>query len=576
MQRVYLILMLIFLLFFQGFGIDSMVSAREYVRAGGQFLPEDMPLRSVASETLHYRIKPVPTADRTDLEISLAFKTDSKEVRVKLPADYFGTPDLHRFVTLFEGEPGTLIKAGEKENERIIVPDADGEIRLRYVLSYDPKQLVDATYSPNVGPRHFHAAGCQWMLQIGGFEEKHRLNVEMIGAPKNWQMYSSLSANPLKFETTASFQDLIQTAVGGGEQQNFRQFFYKGKPVSVFIQGKFAIPNREIFASVQKIVSLQRDWFEDYKQPFYNVVILPKEDNVAGVRFENQFTCFIKTDTTREQLYVILSHEMLHNWLTTSLIKPEKGVSGLRYAWFYEGVNDYAARKILFDAGLLKKERFAYLINRDIINITDNPNRAAAFDELTEAVKSGKYNQAFNKLSYYRGALMALNWENQIRQADRKSSFKEFLRAVYNSAKAEGISERQFFELAKEHGADAKSDFERYIVRGEPIKPDPDALGNTFELRETAVPSFEPGFTVKDEKITGVKANSPAFRAGIREGMKVIKAENTNRFSNAWDPDKPVTLIIEEKARRRRIEFFPRGESNNLLLFQPARRKNRR
>lgn len=510
------------------------------------------------------------------MEISVRFKvSDEKQINIKLPTDYYGTPNLHRYVTLFEGKAGTIIKEGKTESERVVEPNKNGEIQLKYIISYDPKTL-DGTFSPNVSPKHFHLAGCQWALQIGEFEEEHHLSVELIKIPANWQMYSSLESNPLKFETKTSYQNLIATAIGGGEKQNFQQFKYKEKPVSVFIQGKFDIPNQEIFDAVQKIVALQRDWFNDFNQPFYNIVILPKEDNIAGTRIENQFICFLKKDITRQQLYVLLAHEMFHNWLDTSFIKPEKGVTILRYAWFYEGINEYFARKILLEANLLSEKSFADLFNRDVIDIADNPNRTATFDDLLEATKTGKYNQAFNKLSYYRGALIALNWEAQIRNTQNGKTLGDLIREAYQlSVKNKGISETQFFELATKYGINAKADFESYILRGEPIKLEPDAFGKSFALRESNAPKFEPGFNIneslKNKKIVELKEDSLAFRAGLRNEMKLIEVENENRFSNAWNPNKPLVVIVEIDGAEKRFEIRY-GTPRKLLLFEPIKK----
>jgi predicted metalloprotease with PDZ domain len=538
-------------------------------------------LQSVAGQTLHYRIKPVALADRTNLEISVNYPTAKTEpLSVKLPVDCYGTPKLHRFVTSFAGESETVVKSGKDDGERLVQPNPQREIRLKYTLSFDPSALADYTYSPNVGNGYFHVAGCQWMLQIGDPEEKRPHVIELVEAPKDWKLYSSLGVNPAKFEGVASYEDLTATALGGG-REGFSQFIVREKPVSVFVRGKYLISQTEILAAIRKIVTLQRERFNDFSQPFYHVVILPKEDNVAGVRIENMFVSFFKSDVTREQLYVLLSHEMLHNWLTANLIKPPKGEPGLKYQWFYEGFSDYFARRILFDAQILTPEKFAALINRDVVNIADNPHKSATLQDFTKALENGKFNQAFNKLSYYRGALIALDWDSKIRQRNQEKSLGNLIEDVYRLAKNDGpLSEQAFFELAqKNYGIDAKADFERYILRGEPIPVPPDALGSAFRLRETSVPAFDVGFLLNEsrqaKKITGVKPDGAAYRAGLRDGMEVVRVENDNRFSNAWNPSRPLVVVVKEQNKERRISFFPHGPPHRLLLFQSAG-KNRK
>src|SRR5262245_48885639 len=79
-------------------------------------------------DKLSYRVRPIPKADRTDLEITLRFNTKGKLPQtIKLPIDYYGTADLHRYVTSFEGEGGTIVRAGKAPTERIVEPGKGGE-----------------------------------------------------------------------------------------------------------------------------------------------------------------------------------------------------------------------------------------------------------------------------------------------------------------------------------------------------------------------------------------------------------------------------------------------------------------
>jgi hypothetical protein len=70
---------------------------------------------------------------------------------------------------------------------------------------------------------------------------------------------------------------------------------------------------------IRRIVTLERDWFRDYDQPFYHVTILPRGGIIAGTANDNFFVCFAKHDISREELYVLLAHEMFHTWLPNRL-----------------------------------------------------------------------------------------------------------------------------------------------------------------------------------------------------------------------------------------------------------------
>jgi|GEM_PF-983514 len=540
---------------------------------GGPILAQQ-PKNNKADSTIYYTIKPIPANDRTDLEISVHFKVQSDTAIIQnLPQDYYGTPDLYKYVTSFEGLNGCKIKPADKPNQRLVWPNARKEISIKYIISYDPKVMDDMAFGPNVSASHFHVAGCQWLLPIGNISTKRNYQIEMIRPPKGWHFYSSLTSSPAKSEIYTSYRNLISSAIGGGGQA-YTQLSIKRKPVHVFATGNYNISKDEIFSAVNKIVSLQRNWFNDFDFPFYNITILPRTGIIAGTCIPNLFVCFIKEDITKDELNVLLAHEMFHTWLPNKIsIELPKAESNIRYEWFYEGFSDYFARKILLDAGLMTLEKFADLVNRDMINIADNPHRAATYADLISAEKNGKYGTTYKKLSYYRGALMALNWETTIRNSGNGKELKNFIRDLYNlSSKNNGnMAEQSFYDIAMEYGIDAKNDFEQYINQGRPILPLPGALGKTFELKEMAVPSFDLGFsleqTFKTRKINGVIENGNAFSAGLRNEMELVNIQNANRFGNGWSPDKPISVTVKTEGTEKVFEYFPHGKAMAVQLY---------
>ena len=483
---------------------------------------------------------------------------------------------MYKYITAFEGKDGCKIKPADKPNQRIVFPNNKKEISIKYIISYDPKVMDGVSFGPNVSSSHFHVAGCQWLLPIGNISLKHKQEIEIVDAPTGWHFYSSISSNPTKTLIYDSYENLISTAIGGGSQ-SYTQLTIKGKPVYVFVAGNYNISKDEILNAVNKIVSVQRDWFNDYDFPFYNITILPRTGIIAGTCIPNLFVCFIKSEITKDELNVLFSHEMFHTWLPNKIyIKLPKGEFDVKYEWVSEGFTDYFARKILLDAGLMTQEKFAELVNRDIINIADNPNLIATYADLIAASNNGKYGTAYKKLSYYRGALIALNWETKIREAGKGQQLKNLIRDLYDvSSKNNGeISEQTFFDITMNYGLDAKKDLEQYIIQGLPITPLSDALGKKFELKETSVPSFDPSFsleqTFKTRKIKGVAGYGNAYNAGLRNEMDFIDIRNSNRFGNGWSVDKPMSVTVKLNNTEKTFDFFPQGKPMTLMLYYVA------
>ena len=519
---------------------------------------------------IDYKLKPIPKNDRTDLNVSVQFDAE-KATKIKFPPGCYGTPNLYKYVVQFEGKDGTNVKATEKKTERIVTPNKNGKASLKYTLSFDPKIIENSAFAPKIDSEFFSIAGCQWLLWIGKYEKKHDTSIEIVDAPKDWKFHSSIQQNAKKINLKASYGDLISKRIGGGGDS--RTFFIKNKPVSIFIKGKFDIPNEKIFDAAEKIVRVQRDWFGDYEQDFYNVVINERKGVVAGTAIENQFVCFVQPDVDKNRLNMILAHEMFHNWLPIKMrIKREKEDHQVRHEWFFEGFTEYFAKKVLFDSGLLSKEEFADLINKDIHSLADNPYKNITYKELLSLAKARKFTSTHKKLSYYRGVLIALQWEAQLRKSNKNLS--NFTRSLYRfiQEKNGAISEKTFFDFAKSYGVEAREDFEKYILNGESIEVDSNGLGKDFITMEREVPLFETGFSLREsrrqKKIVGVVENGVAYKAGLRNGMEYVRARNSGRFSNSWSSEKPLTVVVKVDGKEKTIDYFPHGEMIKLLQFQ--------
>ncbi|HEX2640126.1 MAG TPA: hypothetical protein VHL50_06125, partial [Pyrinomonadaceae bacterium] len=478
-------------------------------------------------DSVSYTIKPIPRGDRVVLEATVRFNS-AGPLDVGLPTDNFGTPDLHKYVTEFEGLDGTAVKQGDSAARRTVVPAGNGTVAIRYVLSYDPAVMEDYAYGPNVGADFFHLAGCQWLLHIGDDDEKRRMRVRFVDVPKGWKLYSSKDATADDIDLEASYDDWISAPIGGGA--NAHTFTLKGGRVAIFVHGRYDIPRERIYAAIEKIIRLEREWFDYHSQPNFTVVVAPRPWVVAGYAPEDSFVCFIKPDVTPQQLNRLVAHELFHNWLPNKIsIKQDKAFSGIRYEWFTEGFTDYFARKILTRAGLMTTDEFAASVNADLKSIADNPLKAATYADLARLEKERKYGPAAKKLAYFRGAVMALNWDQRIRESGRGRNLSNFIRELHKlAAKTDGaVTEEAFFDFAsKKYGIDARGELRRHITDGEPIVPEASALGSGYKLSWTELPAFDIGFspdeTNRTKRLTSVREDGPAYRAGLRDGMEFV------------------------------------------------------
>ena len=536
-----------------------------------------------AQDCLRYEIKPVFLEHRINLEISVQFKMKKNDsIAVRLISDYYGTPDIYKYITSFIGKNGTNVIMGEEEQERIVRPNSKGDISLAYTISYDPKKLEGSAFGPVIHQDYFSVAGCQWLLHIGDDEQKRKFLIKLRDTPKDWITHSSIGRNAKKLKIYASYNELISARIGGGGKSH--QFYVKKKPVLIVVKGNFDIPTQNIFSAVERIVKLQRSWFKDYDQPFYQVVINERDDVIAGTALKNQFVCFVGSTTSQNDLNIILAHEMFHNWLPHRIEifhkAGEKVTAGnyqADYEWISEGFTTYFAKKMLLDEGLISASDFVELVNEEIIDIEDSFLKTTPYPELASAKKNKNYTWRHKKLAYWRGALIAFKWESQLQNAPEKRSLSDFIRALYKYASGKNgkISERDFFDFSKNFGIDAIGDFEKYIIKGEPILLEKElfaGINRKFKLTEVDFQTFDPGFdfieTERVKKIVGLKKGSPAYRAGLRDGMKYVKSRGTFR-NKGWSEERPMITTVIVNGETKSIEFVPYGVTIKLQQIIP-------
>jgi predicted metalloprotease with PDZ domain len=302
------------------------------------------------------------------------------------------------------GNNGTVVTRHGNTDSINIVP-ASGEVNFTYTLTYDSISFSDNTYAPNVGEDHLHFAFCQWMLPITEREKALEYSIHIDKLPDNWIPYSSVSGESQDILFKGSLYKSFSMIIGAGKLYK-KSYSIQGNPLNVYIIGSYVLENERIAELVYKIVTYQHTWFNDFNFKFYNVAILPKEGNVAGISIPNMFLCHVKKDVEYQKLAWLMSHEMLHKWVGNQIAIKDTTSFELRHQWFKEGINDYLSYLILLDSKLFTRDEFIHSINIYIKNIKENPYADASEDSINKVVSAGKYGVAATKLPYYKGGLI--------------------------------------------------------------------------------------------------------------------------------------------------------------------------
>lgn len=520
------------------------------------------PSRAQSISSINYTVTLEPRVDRTQLSVRVKLEGDwPSEVPIRPPQNCYGSLDMSAFITRpvqLHGDTLPVLPEGGGWSLRTL----DGGTTISYEAFYPPEAMKGA-FAPNTSGSHFHAAGCQWMIVAGKPDATRSYSVEIPHAPAGWEVYSTWGRRGVRGYIEGSYDDVATTAIGG-QAGTFASFEVRSRPVDVYVADGFAIASRRIASMVAEIVRYQRDLMGVYDFPFYFVAVRPGRNVIAGTSVDHMFVAFVKPDATAFEIAKVVSHEMFHVFLphTLQVVSPDDD-SYARFLWFHEGVVEYMAREILVDLRMISPAQAVEALNGDLRALADNPHRAWPYRRLRQAVETNGYSQSLMKFNYYRGALLAARWDYRLKKRGY-TGLSQLLKLMIQEARAgDGLMEEdRFFEIGAEHGLDIRHDFERFILQGEQIVPPAAYAGSTYEMRRIQVPRFDLGFDLsaswQKDALTGVRSDGPAYRAGLRNGMALVRTKNTTRDSNTWREGAPAVIVVRDgDGEERSIEYLP-------------------
>lgn len=539
---------------------------------------------------IRYTVQPMASDSITRLRVTVSAPGEADgTTRFALPEDRFGVAQMWQWIEDVAAGPGTDLHArGSGVYQLAHPPGADAEVS--YTIAYDPVRAGFTPFGPSVDGAHFHFFGSQWMARVGPAKGSHevRRDVEIALQRDAWggSWASSFGLGPGPHRVRVSDYDLDYSVIAGGDYRT-ETSDCQGRPIVVAVHGKFEIPDADLFYVAGRIACAQRAVFGDYEWPSFTIFVTQRDDLEAGAPLLNGFTAFLESSTSEEELMGLLAHEMIHTWLPRSARLVEKGAPDApenRTRWFHEGFTEYLARLALVQEGLLPRSWMLDRTNDDLERLAFQPYRTLSLDGIEAAGREGRYTAVHHRLHYVRGALLALNWDTRVRRASGgERSIVDPIRLVVETARANGgtVGVNELCEIFERFGVDAERDVERYLRGGVPLQPEPNAFGPSYELVTRELPSFEPGFDVLHWLATGevadVTPGGPADRAGMRDGMRIVRSGNASPWHGRWNPSEPSVFLVQvdgddgESTEPRRFEVNAAGSPIEVERYEPRR-----
>ena len=516
---------------------------------------------------LTYVVEPIIQGESCRLRVSLTFRGNSSgESNLLLPLEWAEGTKLYRFIkNLQPSSEITKIEDTKEPHVKIVRHRPNERVSLTYeVVSQPPatKLTRETYYYPVLRPTHFYVMGqALWVYpDIPEITPLH-LSLHWKNIPAGWALINSFGLGKSRQKVKTTLESFRKGTFLAGDYR-IKTIIINKEPVYAVTRGSFGFADEECHQLVKQIFQVERDFWKTRGFPHYYVALLPTDDEpgrTGGEGRTNSFNLYVPKDSTSLSRHRhALAHELFHEWNPGRLGGFELigGGEDERLYWFSEGFTDYYASLLLLRAGLISLEDYVAGYNSLIKDYYTSPVRLLTAAEM---VQKRQTSHKVDRLFYQRGALLAHYWDIAIRSGTSdKSSLDEVMRSLLQSAQAKGVSlshKRIAHALHPYLGERGASDIEKYIDRGELVPAD-NPFGTCAIGEVNNYHPWDMGFAAetsfKTRVISGVRPDSNAHRAGLRDGQKWVSG------GFVWDdPTRLTKLTVIEGDTKKVVQFYP-------------------
>lgn len=485
--------------------------------------------------------------------------------RLELPERWADAKELWRHLE------GFTVEGGEVEDDgpvaRIITAQPGAPLvaryRVRSAYANDPSSSDGQPFAPIVRPTWFHSFG----------EALFAVPDENFDAPARFtwtggaDLKLATDLEHFKDGRPGVVGDVLESILIGGEKLQVHAL--PDEHLRVAMLGEYSFTHQAFVELALAVVTSQRAFWGDHGEPFL-ITVAPQTKvvgslSLGGTGRSDAFVLQMSEDAPIASLRHLLAHEYFHTWNPRRLGHERGDVPEGGDKWFSEGFTEFYTWRLLLRAGLYTLEDFvadwnAALIEHDTSPVRTEPNARIVADYWND--------RDVGRLPYRRGPLLAAIWDLRLRAATNNArDLDDVLLAMRDQVRAEPDSQleagQRFLATYKQQGGpDLAADFETHIVQGAAIDLPADTFGACITIETTSRPVFERGWDPEATSkagnvITGLRKDTPAYRAGLRDGMAIVEVVAGQR----GDSTIAYVLRVRDGKRERKLEFLPAGKA---------------
>lgn len=520
---------------------------------------------AVTAEPLRYTLSPMIENGRLQalaVEMVLTGEPDGDTV-IELPDAWGGKSELWRAVSEFRvsGDGNSL--AGAEPARKVIRHAPNAVLTIRYRISQhwagEPRANNANEYRPVVRPTYFHVIGHSvfakpaWSLAM-------KVTFEMKDFPSSWQLASDLQHQPAG--STLNLAELMKSITVGGDYR----IVAAGK-LRVAVRGAWSFSETDFIKRLEPIVASHHKFWGDPAEP-YLVTLLPLladpgHMSMGGTGLGDAFAFFATSNVAGEQFNRLLAHEHLHTWIPGRIGSMPLDDDSVDY-WLSEGFTDFYTVRLMLRDGLWTLDEAVKNINGVMWDYGFSAARNLSNGRVARDFWT---DQTAGQMPYLRGFLFAALADDRVRNANKGSRDLDdvVLAMKQEAAKADHgippLARTLFVAKMRALGVDIAPDIDRFIERGETIVLAEGVWAQCGTIATEDVAVFDRGFDgrrtiANGNSVVGVDPEGPAFRAGLRDGMRLRKLD----LSEGGDSRRDLVYHVLEQDKQREIRYLPEGK----------------
>lgn len=503
-------------------------------------------------------VRPVLVAGAFEaVDIAVAFRGDADgETRLALPDAWGGETRLWAAISDLRAE-GAVVRVDESPAHRRLQHAPGARIQVRYRLKQETAGAPVAgernPYRVLVQPGWFHLLGETIVALPEGVRMRGTARLRVEGMPAHARFASDAQ------HAGAKVRDLVESVMVGGD---FR-VIDAGGGLRIAIRGTWPIEDAAWRTAIARIGADQRAYWGAAAEPYLVTIVplggAPGAVSVGGTGRGDGFAFFATQSAPLPMISRLLSHEMMHTWIPSRIGGlPETDEAG--HYWLSEGFTDWAAWRVNVRGGLWSAEEFASAFNAALEAYDTSPARTASNARILQDFWS---DAAVQKLPYQRGMLIASLWDYRVRKASGGARDLDdvLMRMQRGAVRRPDLSATALLPEAMRRvaGVETAVDRTRLVSEGHVVDLPRDLFAPCGDIVDVRKPVWVRGFDFQATQrngwtIEGVEHDSAAWRAGLRNGMRLT---SWSERSDALDATKPVTAGVEHNGARHEITWMP-------------------